>query len=51
MLANSVLEFIWKIGNHSDQYTTDIHRKKLQLFGVLKSQQSSFDDFVWAFLD
>ena len=34
VLANSVLEFIWKIGDHSDQYTC---RKKLQLFGALQS--------------
>ena len=51
VLANSVLKFILKIGNHSNLYTTETYRKKLQLFGVLQSQQSSFDDFVWAFLD
>ena len=51
VLANSAQEFIWKIGDHSNLYTTETYRKKLQLFGVLQSQQSSFDDFVWAFLD
>ena len=51
VLANSILEFIWKIGNCLDLYTTETYRKKLQLFGGLQSQQSSFDDFVQAFLD
>ena len=37
VLANSVLEFIWKIGDCSDKYTTETYRKKLQLFGVLQS--------------
>ena len=35
VLANSVLEFIWKIGNRSNLYTTETYRK-LQLFGVLR---------------
>ena len=50
-LATSILEFIWKMGNHSDLYTTEAYRKKLQLFGGLQSQWSSFDDFIQAFLD
>ena len=51
VLANSMLGCIWKIGNCSSLYTTETYRNKLQLFGVLQSQQSSFDDFVWAFSD
>ena len=51
VLANSVLEFIWKIGDRSSLYITETYRKKLQLFRAFQSQQSSFDDFVWAFLD
>ena len=51
VLANSVLEFIWKIADHSIRYTTDAYQRKLQLFKVPKAQQSSFDDFVWTFLD
>ena len=34
VLANSVLEFIWKIANHSIWYTTEMYQKKLQLFKV-----------------
>ena len=32
VLVSSVLEFIWKIGNRSDAYTTEAYQKKLQLF-------------------
>ena len=51
VLANSILEFIWKIADCSSLYTTEMYRRKLQLFGVLQSRQPSFDNFVWAFLD
>ena len=51
VLANSILEFIWKIADRSIRYTTDAYQRKLQLFEVPQAQQSSFDDFVWAFLD
>ena len=37
VLANSVLEFIWKIGDCSDLYATETCGKELQLFGVLQS--------------
>ena len=51
VLANSVLEFIWRIADCSICYTTDTYRRKLSLFQVPQAQQSSFDDFVWALLD
>ena len=44
-LALSVLEFLWKIGNCSDAYTTEAYRKKLQLYRGLHSQQSGFNDY------
>ena len=50
VLANSVLEFIWRIADRSIHYTTDAYRK-LSLFQVPQAQQSSFDDFMWALLD
>ena len=34
VLANSVLEFIWKIANHGIWYTTDAYQRKLQPFEV-----------------
>ena len=34
VLANSILEFIWKIADHSIRYTTDAYWRKLQLFKV-----------------
>ena len=37
VLANNVLEFIWKIANHSIRYTTETYQKKLQLFKVPKA--------------
>ena len=37
VLALSVLEFLWKIGNHSDAYTHEAYQKKLQLFQGLHS--------------
>ena len=51
ILANSVLEFIWRIADRSIHYTMDAYRRKLLLFQVPQAQQSSFDDFVWALLD
>ena len=51
VLANSVLEFIWRIADHSIRYTTDAYWRKLLLFQVPQAQQSSFDDFMWALLD
>ena len=51
VLALSVLEFLWKIGNHSDAYTTEAYQKKLQLYKGLQSQQSGFNDFVQGFMD
>ena len=51
VLANSVLEFIWRIADHSLRYTTDAYRRKLSLFQVPQARQSSFDDFMWALLD
>ena len=50
-LATSVLEFLWKIGNHSDAYTTEAYWKKLQLYRGFQSQQSGFNYFVQGFLD
>ena len=50
-MANSVLEFIWKIGERSVYYTTVHYRQKLKVYGSLQSKESSFDDFIWAFLD
>ena len=51
ILANSMLEFIWKISDHSGLYTTETYKKKLQMFGTLQSRCPSFDDFIWAFTD
>ena len=51
ILANSILEFIWRIADRSMRYTTDAYQRKLSLFQVPQAQQSSFDDFVWALLD
>ena len=51
VLANSVLEFIWRIADHSIHYTMDAYRRKLLLFQVPQAQQSSFDDFIWVLLD
>ena len=51
VLANSILEFIWRIADRSICYTTDAYRRKLSLFQVPQARQSSFDDFVWALLD
>ena len=51
VLASSVLEFIWKIGNRSDAYTTKAYRKKLQLFQGLQSEHPGFGDFVDGFVD
>ena len=50
-MANSVLKFIWKIGEQSVYYTTVHYRQKLKVYGSLQSKESSFDDFIWAFLD
>ena len=49
--ANSIFEFIWKIADCSIWYTTEMYRRKLRLFTVQQAQQSSFNDFVWTFLD
>ena len=46
-----MLEFIWKIGNRSDAYTTEAYRKKLQLFQGLQSEHLGFSDFVDGFMD
>ena len=51
VLTNSVLEFIWRIVDHSIHYTTNAYWRKLLLFQVPQARQSSFDDFVWALLD
>ena len=51
VLANSVLEFIWRIADHSIHYTTDAYQRKLSLFQVPQARQSNFNDFVWALLD
>ena len=32
-------------------YTTIHYRQKLKVYGSLQSKESSFDDFIWAFLD
>ena len=50
VLANSVLEFIWRIADHSIRYTMDAYQRKLSLFQVPQAQQSSFNDFMWALL-
>ena len=50
-LVTSVLEFLWKIGNCSNAYTTEAYQKKLQLYRGLQSQQSDFNNFVQGFLD
>ena len=51
ILANSILEFIWKISDWSDLYTTKTYWQKLKMFGGPQSRHSSFDDFIWAFTD
>ena len=37
-LVSSVLEFIWKIGNRSEAYTTEAYRRKLEMFWGLQSE-------------
>ena len=37
-LASSVLEFIWKIRNRSEPYTTEAYRRKLEMFWGLQSE-------------
>ena len=51
IMANSVLEFIWKIGEQSVYYTTVHYQEKLKVYSSLQSKESSFNDFIWAFLD
>ena len=51
IMANSVLEFIWKIGEWSVLYTTVHYWQKLKVYGGLQNEESSFDNFIWAFLD
>ena len=51
IMANSVLEFIWKIDEWSELYTTETYRQKLRIFGGLQSKESTFDNFIWAFVD
>ena len=51
IMANSVLEFIWKIGERSAFYTTVHYRQKLRVYSGLRSKESSFNDFIWAFLN
>ena len=50
-MANSILESIWKIGERSVYYTTAHYQQKLKVYGSLQSKESSFNDFIWAFLD
>ena len=51
IMANSVLKFIWKIGEQSVYYTTVCYQQKLKVYGSLRSKESSFNDFIWAFLN
>ena len=51
IMANSVLEFICKIGEQSVYYTTVHYQQKLKVYGGLQSKESSFNDFIWVFLD
>ena len=37
-LVTSVLEFIWKIGNRLEAYTTKAYKRKLQMFQGLQSE-------------
>ena len=37
-LAASVMEFIWKIRNRSEAYTTDAYRRKLEMFWGLQDE-------------
>ena len=46
-----MLEFIWKICNRSDAYTTEAYQKKLQLFQGLQSEHPGFGNFVNGFVD
>ena len=50
-MVSSVPEFIWKIGELSVFYTTVHYREKLRVYGGLQNEASSFDNFIWAFLD
>ena len=47
-MATSVLEFISKISDQSDLYTTPVSRDRL---GWIQSQTTAFDEFIWAFRD
>ena len=51
IIANSVLEFFWKIGEWSEYYTTVCHWQKLRVHGSLQSKESSFNNFIWAFVN
>ena len=51
IMANSVLKFIWKIGEQSVFYTNVCYQQKLRVYDGLQNQESSFDNFIWAFLD
>ena len=46
-----MLEFLWKIGNRSNAYTTEAYQKKLQLFQGLQSKHLGFGNFVDGFMD
>ena len=50
-MANSVLKSIWKNGERSVFYTTVCYQQKLKVYGGLRNEESSFDNFIWAFLD
>ena len=51
IMENSALEFIWKIGDQSMHYTTDSYQQKLKIFGSLWTRESSFNNFIRAFVD
>ena len=38
MLVASVLEFIWKIAHRSEAYTTEVYRRKLEMFWGLQDE-------------
>ena len=42
---------IWNIGDQSVLYTTDTYQQRFKMFDSLWTRESTFGNFVWAFVD
>ena len=51
VLMMSVLEFIWKIAHRSEAYTTEVHRRKLEMFQGLEDDRPAFSNVINGFMD